>query len=126
MFKIRLLSVVVLTIIAFTSRGQTKAQTKRSERLFKNKGEIHFWFLLKSKSDQKELTRAISIDHVKGDTIWAFVNKRGLLRFYELGYSKINLLETSAEEYQKSKSKKKKGQASISLFDNYPTYSQYE
>ena len=126
MFKIRLLSVVVLAIIAFTSQGQTKSQTKRAERLFKNKGEIHFWFLLRSKSDQKELTRAISIDHVKGDTIWAFANKRGLLRFYELGYSKINLLETSAEEYQKSKLKKKKGQASISLFDNYPTYSQYE
>ena len=69
----------------------------------------------------------ISIDHVHGDTVWAFANKRGLLRFFELGYSRFQVIDNSAESYRKSQKKNaKKGQTSTAAFDNYPTYTQYE
>lgn len=127
--KLRLLCTTVffLLILPFAGNAQTKSQIRKTEKLFKNQGEIRFWFLLKKKDDIKELTRAISIDHVKGDTVHAFANKRGLLRFFELGYSRFQLIATPAQEYEKSlKKAKRKGPASVQAFDNYPTYPQYE
>ena len=94
--------------------------------MFKNKGEIYFRFLLKNKADQKALTRRISIDHVRGDSVWAFASKRGMLGFFELGYTRFTLLNTPAEQFQKSQKEKVKGQKSVNAFDSYPTYSQYE
>lgn len=127
--NLRLLStyILLLLILPFAGNAQTKSQIRKTEKLFKNQGEIRFWFLLKKKDDIKELTRAISIDHLKGDTVHAFANKRGLLRFFELGYSRFNLMDTPAQEYRKSLKKgKRKGPASVQAFDNYPTYPQYE
>ncbi len=127
--NLRLLSttLLLLFILPFGGNSQTKSQIRKTEKLFKNQGEIHFWFLLKKKADIKELTRAISIDHVKGDTVYAFANKRGLLRFFELGYARFELMDTPAQQYRKSlKKDKRKGQASVQVFDNYPTYPQYE
>jgi hypothetical protein len=113
----------------FMAFGQSKKQIRQTEKLFKNRTEIHFWFLLKKKEDQKELTRLISIDHVKGDTVWAFASKKGLLKFFGSGYSKFQLLPNSAEEFkQKQKRKKKSGPntQSTSLFNTYPSYPEYE
>lgn len=121
--------VLLLFFVAVTSNvlAQTKAQVRKAERLFKDRGEIHFWLRLKKASDQQEVTRVISIDHQHGDTVWAFANKRGLLRLFELGYSRIHLLSTPAEEYQKqSRQKSGTGGQSTQVFDAYPTYPQYE
>lgn len=108
-------------------QGQTKAQIRKADRLFKDRGEIHFWFRLKKASDQQEVTRVVSIDQLRGDTVFAFANKRGLLRLFELGYSRIHLLSTPAEEYRKqTKDKSGSGTHSTQLFDSYPTYTQYE
>lgn len=108
--------------------GQSKAQVKKAEKLFKNRTEIHFWFLLKKRTDISELTRRISIDHVHGDTVWAFANKRGLLGFFELGYSRFILLPTSAELFlqQEKKEKSRKKFRQTAAFDTYLTYPQYE
>jgi PKD repeat protein len=126
MQRFLLLWLISLSSLPILSFSQSSSQIRKAEKIFKNKGEIHFWFLLKSKADKKELTRVISIDHMHGDTVWAFANKRGLLRFYELGYSKINQIESPAEVFRKTQKKKRKGQTSVSAFDNYPTYGQYE
>ncbi len=126
MHRVFLIWLIAFSIAPLFLFSQSSVQIRKAEKLFRKTGEIHFWFLLKSQSDKKELTRVISIDHVHGDTVWAFANKKGLLRFYELGYSKINQIETSAEVFRKTQKKKRKGQTSISAFDNYPTYGQYE
>lgn len=121
--------IVLFQLTTLTISAQTLKQIRNANRLFKDKGEIHFRFLLKKKEDQKSLTRVISIDHVHGDTAWAYASKKGLLKFYELGYSEFKLLPTSAEEYQKEekKSKAKKGpRVQSSSFNTYPTYPEYE
>lgn len=122
----KLLFLLILFLNAISATSQTKSQERKADRIFRNRTELYFRFLLKNKEDQKELTRRISIDHVRGDTIWAFANRRGLLGFFELGYSKFTILETPAEEYNRKKGKKKKGDKSASAFDVYPTYPQYE
>lgn len=115
-------------MVPLLSIGQTKSQEKKANRIFKNRTELHFRFLLKKKEDIGDLTRRISIDHVKGDTVWAFANKRGLLGFYEQGYSQFTILETPAEQFKKDQKKnrrKKNGLPGTAAFDVYPTYPQY-
>jgi hypothetical protein len=66
---------------------------------------------------------------VHGDTVWAYASKKGLLKFFELGYTDFSLLPTAAEEYRKEekKSKAKKGpRVQSSSFNTYPTYTEYE
>ncbi len=111
--------------------AQSKAQQRQVNKLFKDRGELHFRFILKDKKDLPELTRAISIDHKKGDTLYAFANKRGMIRFFELGYRKFKILETPAEEFRRleaeeKKTKKKPGILSTQAFDAYPSYPEYE
>lgn len=120
------LFLVFLIFYILPAFGQTPAQVKKVDHLFRNRTELHFRFLMKKKSDQSELTRRISIDHVRGDTVWAFANRRGMLGFFELGYSKFKILETPAEEYRRMNRKKKKAGKTVSAFDVYPTYPQYE
>ncbi|HRH36652.1 MAG TPA: hypothetical protein PKY12_16410, partial [Catalimonadaceae bacterium] len=88
------LSLVFLIFYILPAFAQTPGQVKKVDRLFRNRTELHFRFLLKKKSDQSELTRRISIDHVRGDTVWAFANRRGMLGFFELGYSKFKIHDT--------------------------------
>ena len=106
-------------------------QQKQLNRLFKNRGELYFRFTLKDKKDLPELTRAISIDHRKGDTLFAFANRRGMQRFFELGYSRFKILESPAEEFrrlekQEKRAKKKAGPLSTQAFNTYLTYPGYE
>jgi PKD repeat protein len=123
---------LLLTIFsAVDSQAQTKTQKKQADKLFRNRGELYFRFMLKNKADIGEITRVISIDHVKGDTVFAFANKRGLLQFFGLGYSRFKILETPAEEFrrlenQEKRSKKKPRITSTQAFDAYPSYPAYE
>jgi len=112
------------------AQQKTKAENQL-DRLFKNRGELYFRFFLKRASDMPELTRAVSIDHRKGDTLFAFANRRGMQRFFELGYSKYKILETPAEAFRRmekkeKRRKKKADEKSAQAFDSYPTYTAYE
>ena len=122
----------LLVAAGFSASAQSrKASERKLERLFKNRTELHFRFLLKKTSDLPELTRAISIDHRKGDTLFAFANRRGMKRFFDLGYAKYQILETPAEEFRRmermeKKRKKKPQPQSSQAFDSYPSYPAYE
>jgi PKD repeat protein len=127
-----LLLLMLFALGQFQLTAQPKSkQQKQLDRLFQNRGELYFRFMLKDRKDLPELTRAISIDHKKGDTLFAFANKRGMQRFFELGYSRYKILETPAEEFrrldkQEKRSKKKSGPLSTQAFDAYLTYPQFE
>ena len=113
-------------LYVLNASAQTDKQIRKVDKLFKDKGEIHFQFFLKQRGDVKQLTKVISIDHVRGDTVWAFANKRGMLDFFRLGYSTYKLLETPSQLYKRESKKVKKGGNSTQVFDTYPTYAQYE
>ena len=127
----RLLLLLLLSMFAGSLQAQDTKAVRKTDRLFAKRGELYFRFLLKRKEDLPELTRAISIDNRRGDTLYAYANKRGMLRFFDLGYSKFTLLETAAEKFrrlekQEKRSKKKAAPLSSQAFDSYPTYPEYE
>jgi PKD repeat protein len=136
MLKIYILKLLICFNLLLGVIPEIKAQTKNRHQkqlnhLFKNRGELYFRFILKDKKDLPELTRAISIDHKKGDTLFAFANRRGMQRFFELGYSRYRVLETPAEEFRRlerkeNRAKKKLSPLSTQAFDSYLTYPGYE
>ncbi|MEI7980923.1 MAG: M14 family zinc carboxypeptidase [Bacteroidota bacterium] len=54
--------------------------------LFKTKNERYFRFLIREKKEIGKLTKIISIDNVKGDTVWAYANRKQFGEFFTLGY----------------------------------------
>jgi len=135
-FPAVLKSVFLLLLFSFAGQFQAYSQNhsreeKRAERLFRKRTEVYFRFKLKHSEDLPEITRAISIDHRRGDTIYAFANRRGMQRFFELGYSRYKILETPAEEFQRmekqeKRTKKKARPLSTQAFDSYLSYPAYE
>jgi len=54
--------------------------------LFSVKTERYFRFLVKEKKEIGKLTGIISIDKIKGDTVWAYANRKQFETFVQLGY----------------------------------------
>ena len=61
------------------------------EDVFGKGKETYFSFRIQSKDEIHTLTKMISIDNVKGDSVWAYANIPQFIKFTRLGY-KINLL----------------------------------
>lgn len=53
--------------------------------------ELYFSFRLDSRNDIREITDLISIDNVRGDSVWAYASMAKYLKFMTLGYE-IHLL----------------------------------
>lgn len=124
--RIAAVLIIPFLLAVFSSSGQTPRQVRKVERWFRKTGEIHFWFLCSDPQKRRELTRLVSFDHVRGDTVWAFAGKRGMLLFMEKFSGNIHRLPLPAETYRKQE---KKGAApvwNIQNFNTYPTYPQYE
>lgn len=121
-----------MAMAGFSSYAQGgRPMEGKLNRLFKNRTELHFRFLLRNPADLPELTRIISIDQRRGDTIFAFANRRGMERFFAMGYTRYKILESSAEEFRRleklEKRFRKKGHVqSTQAFDTYPGYLAYE
>jgi len=71
----RLIAILVSLILMFTFIPQAKAS------------ETYFKFEYESRKQLEDLSRIISIDNVKGDTVFAFANDEELANFKAKGYS---------------------------------------
>ncbi len=54
---------------------------------FGNRDEAYFFFRIESKAELKTISRQISIDNYKNDTVWAYANRREFERFSASGYN---------------------------------------
>ncbi len=54
--------------------------------LFSVKAERYFRFVIKEKKEIGKLTKIIAIDNIKGDTVWAYANRKQFDAFLLLGY----------------------------------------
>ncbi len=88
-----------------------------------DQGETYFSFNIRFRSELDSLTRNISIDNVKGTTVFAYATDKQLEKFKSLGYSYTVLPHpgTLYSPYMNLKSTKSKAL----LLNAYPTYSQY-
>jgi PKD repeat protein len=112
---------IVLTCISISTFGQTKNGIL--SRLFKERGELYFKFELNSPKEIQTLTKIISVDNVKGNTVYAYANQKEFSRFLDLGYSYETLTPPSMLIIPVMKETVSvKG---ITDWDFYPTYEAY-
>lgn len=117
----KLVIVILVTFSSIVSFGQTTDEI--IAKLFKNRGELYFKFELNSPKEILTLTKIISIDNLKGTTVYAYANPIEFLRFLELGYdyealtppSMLNTAEMRDQVTVKG----------ITDWDFYPTYQAY-
>ncbi len=83
--------------------------------------ETYFKFNISSKSELKKLSKIISIDNVKGNTVFAYANDDELQKFISLGYSYTKLQNPSLAFKPKMAFSKDE----MRDWDSYPTYETY-
>lgn len=83
--------------------------------------QYYFKFKINDKSELKELTTLISIDNVKGNTVWAYANDDEWAAFNALGYQPEIL---PSPGYQENPVMREASQTTR-LWDSYPTYNAY-
>ncbi len=115
------LIVILLTSISIITSGQSKNEIL--SRFFKDRGELYFKFEINSPKEIHTLTKIISIDNLKGTTVFAYANKKEFSSFLDLGYSYEPLTPPSMLVIPVMKeSVTLKG---ITDWDFYPTYEAY-
>jgi len=79
----------VFLLFALVSLQTVVAQN--INEIFGKRTEIYFSFRIHSKNEIQSITRLISVDNVKNDTVWAYANIKEFIKFSKLGYN-INFL----------------------------------
>ena len=92
--------------------------------LFGKRNEIYFSFQIKSADEIHTLTRIISIDNVKNNTVWAYANVKEFLKFSKLGYD-ITLLPHPGDAPGVQMIDHYDLNAPLTTWNYYPTYDAY-
>jgi len=89
--------------------------------VYVNHGERYFTFQIQDRSELQKLDRMISIDNVKGKTVYAYANEKEWADFQKLSYKATLLYHPGTLiDVQMSSNDR-----DIWAFDTYPTYDQY-
>jgi len=126
--KLRI-TIVLLAILMFAKISVAQENfvstinDKTLSGLFAKKTEIYFCFTIGSKGEINKLTKVISIDNIKGDTIWGYASRKEFSKFLGMGYSYTVL--TNPSELHKARMVEKIDLRSRQNWDYYPTYSAY-
>jgi hypothetical protein len=86
-------------------------------------GETYFSFQFRFRSELDSLTKVISIDNVKGTTVFAYATDKQFEKFKSLGYF-YTILPHPGTLYSPNMAARSKISGALSL-TAYPTYSQY-
>jgi hypothetical protein len=93
---------------------------------FGNRDEVYFSFTVSSKAELKTISRQISIDNFRNDTVWAYANRQQFERFSVSGYN-LNILPHPGDGpgvVMRDRIDLKRGTRTTWNF--YPTYPAYE
>ena len=92
--------------------------------ILRQRNEVYFSFMVKSKSEIHEITKIISIDRVDGNLVKAYANIPQYLKFLKLGYE-ITLLPAPgmAEGIEMAEHTIL---SPLTIWNFYPTYQNYE
>ncbi len=115
----KLLFILTGIILALSSFGQNV------QELFGTKKEVYFSFEIKSCDEIHELTKLISIDNVKGNTVKAYANITEFLKFSKKGYS-ITLLPSPGDCPGVVMKDHIDIHSPLTTWNYYPTYTAYE
>ena len=82
-FMKRIFFLFVLAALTLSANAQTPKQDRIANKLFKEKSELYFKFKIENRSEIATFTKLVSIDNVKGNTVFAYANKSQFLNFLE-------------------------------------------
>ena len=105
--KIKFLNLIVLVVL-FTTNLNAK--------------ETYFYFVIDESVDLELITKTISIDNIKSDTLFAYANDEQFVAFLKLGYS-ASILEAPSKHIPLTMAR---SQSSMASWDYYPTYEVYD
>jgi len=106
---------LLVNLFSFSQSGSFESNLQK---------ETYFSFLIHSKSEILSITKLISIDKVRGDTVWAYANMQQFVQFSRLGYS-ITLLPNPGSSYNVIMGDSFSAGTKTPL-TTYPTYTAYE
>ena len=89
--------------------------------LYAKSNEIYFKFQISSREEINKLTKIISIDNIKDNTVYAYANQKELLEFVKLGYFYTELQHPGKLRIPKMSDNIK----AMQDWDTYPTYQTY-
>ncbi len=89
--------------------------------LYAKSNEIYFKFQINSREEINKLTKIISIDNIKDNTVYAYANQKELFEFIQLGYSYTELPHPGKLRIPKMAD----NIDAMRNWDTYPTYETY-
>lgn len=114
-----LFTLLLCSLLTWNAYAQ---QPLNPDDVFTKFGEVYFTFEINDAQSIHTLTKIISIDNVKGSTVWAYANKKEFSAFTKTGL-KYNLLPHPAELVHADISD---NPAQVLDWNYYPSYSAYE
>ena len=114
---------LLAVLIAFFLAAPLMAQHKSIDEIFGERGEIYFKFN-RGQHSLDQLSRIISIDNVKGETVFAYANKQEMEAFLKYTDS-FELLPKPGELLKNPKMLSEINVKEIDDWDFYPTYEGY-
>jgi len=125
----RLLSGLVAILFLFIAKPVISQDFQKSfvDSVFALRNEVYFTFQVKDKGEIHKLTRVVSIDHVKGNRIHAYANKKEFSDFLRYKYE-YRILPPPGSLLSKSEldpGKQADFPYDLTLWNYYPTYQQY-
>ena len=118
---------VLLSSIAVNA--QSKNEINTANLLFENTKEVYFSFNIVSKTQIHSLTKIISIDHLEGNVVKAFANKKGFIDFlsYSIPYTILekpnaNFNAVMLKDGEKFSSRLRGATKAVSAYPTYPQY----
>jgi hypothetical protein len=117
---------LMFTLLCSSAYTQKNKQQTLDDLFLKN-GEIYFSFQIFDRDEIPVLTKIISIDNVKGNEVYAYANRKEFNRFLDLGYTYTILPhpETLLSESELNMGGNQRSPHSGTVWNFYPTYSQY-
>jgi hypothetical protein len=122
MKKLFLLLFFVISVFRIVSAQSQLKQTNQALQDINRRGEVYFCFLLSDLSQISMITKEISISNIKGNTVYAYANKK---EFSAFSNRKIDftVLPAPSELYPVQMSSDPK---QVLTWNYYPTYPAYE
>jgi len=115
----RLLTFIIGLLLTLNSFAQHKL---KEDDVFAKFGEVYFTFQITDVQQINALTKIISIDNVKGNTVWAYANVKEFKAFKKTGLS-YTLLQHPSELVHIDVSDSPE---QVLEWNYYPTYEAYE
>jgi len=117
-------------IFLFTLNSFCQAQVEPdslAELILKDRGEAYFSFQISSPDEISVFTRIISIDHIVGNRIYAYANKKGFSLFLNTNkpYTLLPPPGTITPEKELKDRRQTRKPEHKAFWDFYPTYPQY-